>query len=222
MDWLDSNIYLSTLVVGLTCSASCSQISVYFLGSWISGSESNSKKGLKDILYFLSGKAVIYILLAVLSSFIGIKLQEVYAKFLGNNASVIFYIFLIIFGIFCIVKFFQDVNCKSCKGRKQKSHFDITPKKALLAGVMYGITPCFPMTVLMVNASMTSLFQALILGSIFALTSFINPLLLVGIISGKISQSIRKDISQFIKYFQLLFSISFVIIGVVYLIKLYY
>lgn len=49
--------------------------------------------------------------------------------------------------------------------------------------------------------------------------AFVNPLLLVGMISGKVSQVMRKDISEFIKYFQLVFAISFVIIGAAYLIK---
>lgn len=219
MQWLDANIYISTFIVGLGCSTACSQVSIFFLGSWITSSESSSKKGLRDVLYFLSGKAVVYIVLALLSSMIGIKLQQLYSKFLGNSVSTAFNIFLILFGVFCIINFFKGANCKSCKHKKQNGSFEITPKKALIAGFMYGISPCFPMTVLMVNASMTSLFQALILGVIFAITSFFNPLLLVGMISGKISQVMKKDISQFVKYFQLAFSFSFVLIGTIYLIK---
>lgn len=219
LELLNDNIYLLTLAVGLSCSTSCGQVSVFFMGSWISGSESNSKKGLISVLYFLCGKASIYIVLAVLSSFIGTELQQLYSRILGDRFYVVFYSFLIAFGIYCVASFFREAHCKTCNGTNQRKHFEITPGKALLAGLAFGITPCYPMTVLMINSSMSSLSTALFLGIIFALTSFVNPLLIVGLISGKVSFLMNKEIFQYVKYFQLCFSVGFVLIGVFSLIK---
>lgn len=215
MDLLNNNnLYLSTLIMGLSCSTTCNQIVMFFLGTWISGSESDAKKGLKDSLYFLSGKAGVYMVLAVLSSIVGTELQHFYKNIVGSNGAKVFSIFLIILGGYCILKFFMSIKNKvfTCKSKNQ--YFDVTPSKAFVAGIIYGISPCFPMTVLMINAAMVSLLQALLLGIIFSLTSFINPLLIVGMISGKVSQVMRKDIAQFVTYFQLVFAISFVVIGI--------
>jgi hypothetical protein len=212
---LSASLLLATIGAGLTCALACGPVSVVFLGGWISVSDSDSRKGFLTVLQFLIGKSAVYMAAVAFASIAGTEIQRKVMFLVGSKVDLAFNIFLILLGGYFLFKVLRKNKCHTCKTSCGVADFNVTPRKVILAGVAYALTPCYPMTVLMINAAMLPLTDALILGAAFSIVSCINPLLFIGMFSGKISQQMRKEISSAVQYFQMGLSCFFVVLGAV-------
>ncbi|MBP2656431.1 MAG: hypothetical protein H6Q73_4000 [Firmicutes bacterium] len=210
---LNASLLIATIGAGLSCAFACGPLLTFFLGSWISVSDSDHRKGFLTVLQFLIGKSAVYMAAVAFSSIAGAEIQKKAMFLLGSKADIAFNIFLILLGGYFLFKVLHQKKCHTCKSSCGITDFNVTPLKVMLAGAAYALTPCYPMTVLMINAAMLPLTGALILGAAFSIASCINPLLFIGMFSGRMSQEMRKEISNAIQYFQIGLSGFFVALG---------
>lgn len=213
-----SSPFLAALAIGLSCGTGCSPVIGLFLTTYIMGNSGNVKKGLLAFFYFFLGKTSVIVVLAFLSALFGSTVLGKDGNLLGFNLKIVLDIFLILTGLILALKMLFPkkkegcTSCNSCSGREK----DIKNKNGFAVffiGAAYGITPCAPLLMVLVLASLTSPVTSVPISVIFSTASSISPLILLAAMAGFFSKKMHDEIPQFIKLFQLLSFIIFIVAG---------
>lgn len=198
---------LTTAVsVGLSCGTCCSPTVSVFLSTYIISHSGGMKKSLFSFLSFISGKIVAVMVLCAIAAALGSQFIDDSGYLGGLNLQLLMQLFMITLGMVLIVKWIIDgrnsqKNCSSCSGEKQINAKGMLP--LFLAGFTYGDSPCAPLILIIGLCATLSIFQAIVVAFIFTLASTLTPILLMVFISGVLSSRIKKEIPQYLRYFQL-------------------
>lgn len=151
------------------------------LVAYVAGRKLSFLQGLKDILIFLLGRFVAYLLLGYIAGVSGTYLRifatGVFAPLLRLLAGAV----IILMGVY--VGIGQKVTDKLCPARLSK----VTGIGSLfLLGVIIGISPCPPLVSLLIDLALISKggVDALTYALFFGLGTFISGLLTMGVLSG--------------------------------------
>lgn len=213
-----SSPFLAAIAIGLSCGTGCSPIISLFLTTYIMGNSGNVKRGLLSFFYFFLGKTSVIVVLAFLSAIVGSTVLGKDGNLLGFNLKIVLDVFLILTGLILTLKMFFSKNkegCTSCDscGGKEKDIKNRSGLAVFFIGAAYGITPCAPLLMILVLASLTSPITSVPISVLFSITSSISPLILLAAMAGFFSKKMHDEIPQFIKLFQLLSFIIFIVAG---------
>jgi sulfite exporter TauE/SafE len=192
---------MGALILGFTygigpCTISCAPIVVPLLMA----ASKNKKEGIKFSFVFSFGRVISYIILGLVTGFLGKEIGLFLSKpVLG--------IFFIILGIAVFLKF--QGKCII------KNRFKVTGyKMSLISGILYGLGPCPPLIALLALAAQSqSALQGALMGFLFGIGTVISPIIILGFFSGWIAK--QKEFKQVIPYVSGAF---LVVMGLIYII----
>lgn len=218
-------MFLSALGLGLGCGTSCGSITTPLLTSFLMSKQSNAKEGIKVTTIFILGKIITYLSLGILSSLVGQVIISEKGSLLGINSTVFFNIFCIIIGIYLGYKgvqglMFVNKKCSGCSGTcsTTKSKIMNYNKNSTIilffGGVLYALTPCTPLLIMLGMTANVSIAYALVLMLVFSVANSISPLFVIGGISGYFSNKMWKEIPKFANVISILSGGVFLYIGI--------
>lgn len=105
-----------------------------------------------------------------------------------------------------------SASCNLCT-RKGKTIKDNTGFAVFFAGAAYGITPCAPLLMILVLASLSGPAASIPISFVFSISTALSPLIVLSAIAGLFSKKMHDEIPQFIKLFRIIAYISFIILG---------
>lgn len=199
-----STIFLTVIIMGFGCGIGCGSVSTPILAGKMIGEARNTKQCMTATGIFSFGKILMYMILGLLSaifgSIVGELLQTVYPKTIMN----IFKIVNIIFGIMIIVNTLKKNKCSSCNSCRSNSvlmnnHRDYS---YFLIGIIYAVTPCSPLIIVLTYAAGMSIIQSLLLMLCFGIANSIFSVIIYAPIIGTIITSMKKEIYQYYKWIQ--------------------
>ncbi|WKY48784.1 sulfite exporter TauE/SafE family protein [Eubacteriaceae bacterium ES3] len=199
-------ILTTAVSVGLSCGTCCSPTVSIFLSTYIISHSGGMKKSILSFISFVSGKITSVILICAVAAALGNQFIDD-SGYLGNiNLQLVMQISMIGLGIILIGKWIIDAknpnkNCSSCSGEKKIDAKGIVP--LFMAGFTYGATPCSPLILMIGLCATLSVSSAILVGFVFTLASTLTPVLLMVLISGVLSGRMKKEIPQYIRWFQL-------------------
>lgn len=192
--------------IGLGCGTCCSPAISVFLSTYILSGGKGMKKSLLLFATFFLGKTLAIILLCSTASAIGTQFIDKGGYIADFNLKFALQLLMIAVGLFLIGTWIYEhantkTTCKSCKVRKNNNK--ITELPLFIVGFIYGITPCTPLLLVASYSATLNLGASALIGSIFALTSTITPVILLIIISGILSKKIAAEIPSYLNWFRL-------------------
>lgn len=225
--------FLAAIAIGLSCGTGCSPLISLFLASFIMGNSGSVKKGLLSFFYFFTGKTSVVVVLAFLSAIFGSAVFNEDSSFLDFNLKLVFDIFLITTGVVLLLKilFYNKGTCEEVKycgekpfvscglcDSKGKTIRDKTGFAVFLAGVAYGVTPCAPLLMILILASMSKPTTSIPISILFSVSTAISPLIVLSAMAGFFSKKMHEEIPQFIKLFRIIAYVIFILSGIISLI----
>ncbi|WFD10075.1 sulfite exporter TauE/SafE family protein [Tepidibacter hydrothermalis] len=211
--------FIAAILIGLGCGFSCGSTSTIFLTTYIMGNENDTKKGFFSVMHFLSGKIIVMIILGIISSFMGTAIINEYTTIGGFNSKILLNIVEIVTGIAIFYKIFKKKSCcnkKSCGKNfiNNKKENIIKHIPLWLAGMAYGMTPCYPLAVMLLFSATLSPLNACFLMLVFGISNSISPVIIYGTMAGYFSKKMYKEIPQYIHLIQGMAGAVFILIGV--------
>lgn len=198
---------LTTAVsIGLGCGTCCSPIISTFLSTYVISHANGVKKGLLSFVSFFFGKLLGVSLLCTISALIS-------RRFIGEdgyvgsfNLRLFSQIAMSLIGVIMVIRWIIELKkqgkCKGCKGcGEQEGKAGVIPM--LIAGIIYGITPCAPLLLMIGYCFSLPVPLAGLTGITFSLSSMVSPVLLLVVVTGAFSKKMRKEIPEAVKWFRL-------------------
>lgn len=216
----DSNPFLATLAVGLSCGTACSPLVNLFLSTYAMARFSSVRQTLRAFGFFWAGKTAVVCSMAFLSAVLGRTFIDHQGNFLGFNLRLVLDGCLILTGIYLLTGIFWG-KCKACSQCGTSSRNGTGPngrKKnwiLLTMGAAYGLTPCAPMVLFLLISAVSPPLQAVGLGLIFSLANLVSPLLLYVSLAGFVSGKLQGEIPGLLRAFQIMVFSSFIIAGII-------
>lgn len=194
--------------IGIGCGTCCSPFVSAFLSAYIVSRGDGVKRSFGTFMQFFCGKLLGVSVLCLAASVIG-------KQFISENGYIGDFPFrpavqmmMGLFGLFLAVRWFRETkrgraecgHCKECgkEEKPERKHFPV-----LVAGILYGITPCPPLLFVLGYAASLLVFTAGITGISFGFASILSPLLMLAAVLGSLSKRIRAEIPGFLKWFRL-------------------
>lgn len=203
MDQLFTSIALA-FSVGIGCGTCCSPFVSAFLSTYVISHTAGAKKSLLAFAGFFGGKLLSVSALCLAASLLG-------RQFIGADGRIGTFpywlavrLLLCAFGVFMVGRWFYEQK----KGAGQCGHCGGCENKAKLypmfiAGVLYGITPCPPLLMMLGYAAALPASTAVVTGASFGLASMVSPVLMLAVILGLLSKRVRAEIPGFLRWFRL-------------------
>ena len=198
---------LTTAVsIGLGCGTCCSPIISTFLSTYVISHANGVKKGLLSFVSFFFGKLLGVSLLCTISALIS-------RRFIGEdgyvgsfNLRLFSQIAMSLIGVIMVIRWIIELKkqrkCKGCKGcGEQEGKAGVIPM--LIAGIIYGITPCAPLLLMIGYCFSLPVPLAGLTGITLSLSSMVSPVLLLVVVTGAFSKKMRKEIPEAVKWFRL-------------------
>lgn len=215
-----SSPFIAAILIGLGCGFSCGSTSTVFLTTYIMGNKNDSKKGFFSVIHFILGKIMVMILLGIISSFMGTAIIEENAAIGGFNPKILLNMVEIFTGSMILYKLFKKKSCcdkKSCSksvmnNEKKGKVMENIP--LWLAGVAYGMTPCYPLAMMLLFSATLSPMNACLLMLVFGIFNSISPVIIYGTMAGYFSKKMYKEIPQYMHLIQGMAAVIFIFIGV--------
>ncbi len=209
---------MTAFSVGIGCGTCCSPFVSAFLSAYIVSRSEGVKKSLGTLAGFFMGKLLGISALCLTAAGIG-------RKFLSETGYIGCFPFRLavqlamsLFGIIMAARWLWNIRrgkmeCENCgrqKGEDGKTLFR-QGYSMFMAGLLYGITPCPPLVMMIGYSASLSVFSAGMAGVSFGLASIVSPLLMLAVVLGALSKRIRAEIPNFLKWFRF---ISYMILAV--------
>lgn len=199
---------VTALSIGIGCGTCCSPFVSAFLSTYIVSHEEGVKKSLGTFFGFFLGKLLGVSVLCMIAAGIG-------KQFLSGTGYIGKFPFRLavqvvmsLFGIFMVFGWFREIkrektecgHCTGC-GDTEKNGWKHYP--VFVAGVLYGISPCPPLILVLGYSASLSFLTAGITGICFGTAGILSPLLMLAVVLGVLSKRIRTEIPGFLKWFRL-------------------
>lgn len=190
--------------VGIGCGTCCSPFVSAFLSTYVISHAAGTKRSLLAFAGFFGGKLLSVSALCLAASLLG-------RQFIGTDGKIGMFpywlavrLLLCAFGVFMIGRWFYEQK----SGSKQCGHCGGCEAQAklypmLIAGVLYGITPCPPLLMMLGYSAALSASAAMVTGASFGLASMVSPVLMLAAILGLLSKRVRAEIPGFLRWFRL-------------------
>jgi len=202
-----------TFSVGIGCGTCCSPFVSAFLSTYVISHAAGAKKSLLVFTGFFGGKLLSVSTLCLAASLLG-------RQFISEDGRIGTFpywlavrLLLCVFGVFMACRWFYEQK----KGAGQCGHCGGCGDKAKLypvfiAGILYGITPCPPLLIMLGYAATLSVSTAAVAGASFGLASMVGPALMLAVILGLLSRRVRAEIPDFLRWFRLVSYVLLVIL----------
>lgn len=212
-----STALISAVAVGLGCGVGCGSIATPFIITKLLGDQKDTKQSFFAYINFALGKIMTLIILGIVTSLIGSEIISILSHKLPFDLSIFFRIACIVFGLSIIYKTIKKSGkchskCKGCNEDIKKASFWYTPSY-FLSGALYALTPCPPLTFVLVYAATINPMAAALILAIFGLANSITPLLIYAPITGFIVIKMKQEICKFTTPIQVLAGIMLVVLG---------
>ncbi len=210
-----SAVILSTILMGLSCGTGCSPAIGALLSSYVLNLDGNTKKSVKTFILFFVGKMIAILLVCIISSLIGTMFVEEKGYFGKYKTDMLMPVFLIINGIYMMIKIYKEYKNKGCNSCKKncsnnEKYYSVSP---FAGGFLYGLTPCMPLIIISGYAINLSLIKGIILGMIFSIASAFSPIIIILVIMKLLAVNMIKDTPYSYKIVRIMISIFLIIIG---------
>ena len=204
----------TAISIGLSCGTTCSPIVNSFLTTYVISHSDGTKNGIKCFFLFFLGKILSVVALCVLSSSISMQFinQDGY---IGNiNLRLIMQILMSIIGIYLLFNWFKENKCSDCEKCNKKIDKNIP---IFLIGIIYGLTPCAPLILIIGYTFTLPMFYAGITGFIFGIATILSPVLLLILITSVLSKKMKQEIPNFLKWFRLVSYLLLILLPAFYI-----
>lgn len=197
----------TAISVGLGCGTCCSPIISMFLSTYVISHANSVKKGVLSFVCFFLGKLISVSCLCVVAALISRQFISPDGYIGEFNLRLAAQTAMSGIGILMIVRWGMEQTrakkeCKDCHScAKLKGNAGFWPM--FTAGLIYGITPCAPLLLMIGYSFLLPVSIAGASGIAFSLSSMVSPVLLLVIITGALSKQLMKEIPQHIKWFRL-------------------
>lgn len=197
---------LSAFSIGIGCGTCCSPAVSAFLSSYTLSHSKNTKQAVLGFIGFFGGKLMSVTALCLTASAVG-------GQFITDSGNIgnfpyrlVLQMTLAALGLGMSLKWWLDnkkanshcAHCGSCGEKHRTSRYSL-----VLAGMLYGITPCPPLILTLGLCASLLLPAAGITGAVFAGASTIGPMFLLALLLGLLTKKIRKEIPSFLKWLRL-------------------
>ncbi|MGN0143623.1 MAG: sulfite exporter TauE/SafE family protein [Clostridium sp.] len=199
-----SMIFFTVIIMGFGCGIGCGSVSTPILAGKMIGEARTTKQCMTATGIFSFGKILMYMILGLLSaifgSIVGEHLQTVYPRIITYT----FKIVNIIFGIIIVVSALKKNKCSSCNSCRSNNSLIKNYKdySYFLIGIIYAVTPCSPLIIVLTYAAGMSIAQSLLLMLCFGIANSIFSVIIYAPIIGTIITSMKKEIYQYYKWIQ--------------------
>lgn len=198
--------FTTAVSIGLGCGTCCSPIISTFLSTYVVSHSNGVKKGILSFVSFFFGKMLSISLLCTVSALISRQFISESGYIGSFNLRLFSQAAMSLIGAVMVIRWFLELKkqkkcggCKECKKEDGKSGF----VPMLMAGVIYGMTPCAPL-LLMIGYCFTLPTSLAGMTSIaFSLSSMVSPALLLVVVTGALSKKMGKEIPDAVKWFRL-------------------
>lgn len=198
--------FTTAVSIGLGCGTCCSPIISTFLSTYVVSHSNGVKKGILSFVSFFFGKMLSISLLCTVSALISRQFISESGYIGSFNLRLFSQAAMSVIGAVMVIRWFLELKkqkkcggCKGCKKEDGKSGF----VPMLMAGVIYGMTPCAPL-LLMIGYCFTLPTSLAGMTSIaFSLSSMVSPALLLVVVTGALSKKMGKEIPDAVKWFRL-------------------
>ncbi|MCM1988347.1 sulfite exporter TauE/SafE family protein [Oceanirhabdus seepicola] len=209
---------LTAIAIGLGCGIGCGSISTPFIITKLLGDQKNSKESIFALLSFVFGKVITLVILGALTSIIGGEVLSLISGVLPFDLSIFFRLACILFGLSILYKTIKKKD--KCASKCAGCNSGILEKPSLwktqsyfLSGVLYALTPCPPLTAVLIYAVTINPLSAAILLAVFGLANSITPLVIYAPLTGYIVVRMKKEIPKYIGGVQILAGVLLIILG---------
>lgn len=194
--------------IGIGCGTCCSPFVSAFLSAYIVSHGNGVKRSFGTFIRFFSGKLLGVSVLCLTASVIGRQFISD-RGYIGNFPfRLAVQIMMSLFGFLMAARWVWEIkkgtaecgHCKEC-GKEELPESKHYPM--LVAGILYGITPCPPLLFVLGYSVSLPVLTAGITGISFSLASILSPLLMLAAVLGILSKRIRAEIPGFLKWFRL-------------------
>lgn len=223
---------LTALTVGLSCGTCCSPVISLFLSSYIVSHAGGLRRAFVSSAGFFLGKVISVVTLCLAASVLGRRFISENGYIGGFPLRHVLQAAMSFIGVWLIVSWIREIKgsrvsagmgkekqaegtaqekrpaeaeghhckgCPNCGGQKPESGFFAM----LMAGMVYGATPCAPMLVMIGYTIALPVSVAGITGCVFGMSSILTPVTLLVLVSGILSGQIAKEIPNCLKWFRL-------------------
>lgn len=212
-----STALLSAVALGLGCGVGCGSLATPFIITKLLGDQKDTKQSFFSLISFTLGKIITLIVLGILTSFIGNEIIGFLSDKLPFDLSMFFRIACIVFGLSVVYNTIKKDHkcpskCKKCSGNRKDSSLWYTPSY-FISGALYALTPCPPLTAVLVYAATINPFAAALLLTVFGIANSITPLLIYAPVTGFIVIKMKQEISKFTGTIQVIAGIMLIVLG---------
>lgn len=209
---------LTAIAIGLGCGFGCGSLSTPFIITKLLGDQKNSKESIFALLSFTLGKIVTLVMLGVLTSIIGGEVLGLISDILPFDLSIFFRLACILLGLSILYKSIKKKNkcaskCNGCGSVILKKTSIWKTPSYFLSGVLYALTPCPPLTAVLIYAVTINPLSSAILLAVFGLANSITPLIIYTPLTGYIVVRMKKEIPKYIGRIQILAGVLLIILG---------
>ena len=203
IQYFSEGIFLG-LVTGLSCAVFCMPV---FIG--LTSRNLNNITPVINLVFFLIGRLIAYILVGIIFSVIGMQLKII--SFLEFVSKFIIGGLLIYWGIKGFLEIDREkLNCNI------KKFIKVTP---FFAGILTGISPCPPFIagitrVMVIGKVLAGVLY--FLGFYITTSLFLIPAFITGLVKYK------KELKLIMSYSSIIFGIIFLILGIIKIFELFY
>lgn len=198
--------FTTAVSIGLGCGTCCSPIISTFLSTYVVSHSNGVKKGILSFVSFFFGKMLSISLLCTVSALISRQFISESGYIGSFNLRLFSQAAMSVIGAVMVIRWFLELKkqkkcggCKGCKTEDGKSGF----VPMLMAGVIYGMTPCAPLLLMIGYCFTLSTSLAGMTSIAFSLSSMVSPALLLVVVTGALSKKMGKEIPDAVKWFRL-------------------
>lgn len=198
--------------VGFGCGSTCGSSASVFLLSYLVSSEKSGRENTRYTLIFYLGKCIAISLLCILSSIVGSRIitaEMAESSFLKHC----FPMLVLIASVGMLINLLDRsrkrkgcVSCGKCGAEGTLPYLQNTGRFSvwmlLLMGMVYGVTPCAPLLLVLGYAVLLPVYGAICLGLIFSIASCITPGIVVLGLGNFLSKKIMLQIQEQRRHFQ--------------------
>lgn len=222
-------MYLLALTLGLSCGAACGGLVTPFMTSYVIGKQQNKKEAFISLIYFSMGKILVMMFLGAMSALFGSDVLSIMQSICPFSLRYLFNIIMIIVGIYIVfssIKKKKKCSTCNCSGKKLDKEVEGYSQNIIkgygaifLSGIIYGITPCAPLGILLAAAVGQSIINGILLLGFFGLITCLSPVIIQIFIAGLMMPVMKKEIPKKIHYLSIVSGCAMIILGILPWIK---
>jgi len=217
-------MYLLALTLGLSCGVGCGSVVTPFMTSYVISRQSSKKECIWSLLIFSLGKILMMMVLGGISAYVGNSILQTMEVYLPFQVNYLFNVMMIIFGAYILITSFRKKkDCNHCQKNTVKidvndhgynEHQRRDYQALFISGMIYGITPCAPLGILLTTVIGKSVIEGVLLLGFFGVITCLSPALIQLFIAGVMIPKMRSEIPMKVHWISLFAGFIMIFLGV--------